>query len=151
MSEEQLPPLPKFDLMHYTPYRLAVAAQKLSEALEQQYKKKFGISIPEWRVIVHVTYWGGASVRDIEARVGMEKSKVSRAASRLEEKGLITKEINDKDRRLIHLTLTPKGRKLMSELLPLASSFQDKLQIQMAETFEGFERGLDKILDEIEL
>ena len=81
----------------------------------------------------------------------MEKSKVSRAASRLEEKGLITKEINDKDRRLIHLTLTPKGHKLMSELLPLASSFQDKLQIQMAEAFEGFERGLDKILDEIEL
>ena len=40
MSEEQLPPLPKFDLMHYTPYRLAVAAQKLSEALEQQYKKE---------------------------------------------------------------------------------------------------------------
>ena len=152
MFKEDTPPaMPDFDLMRYTPYRLAVAAQKLSEALERQYKRRFGISIPEWRVIVHVTHWGGASVRDIEARVGMEKSKVSRAASKLEKKGFITKQTNEEDRRLIHLTLTPKGQRLMAELLPLAREFQENVAKQMGVHMAGLEAGLDVIIEEINL
>ena len=42
-------PLPEFDLAGFTPYRLAVAAEKTSEALARQYRERFGISIPEWR------------------------------------------------------------------------------------------------------
>jgi len=146
MADETLPPLPDFDLMGYTPYRLAVAAQTLSEELAKQYKERFGISIPEWRVIVHVAHSGGASVRDIEARVGMEKSKVSRAASRLEERGFVTKRINPQDRRLIHLCLTPKGHTLMTELLPIAHAFQQEVEKRLGATFVGFEAGLDKII-----
>ena len=62
--------------------------------------------------------------RMIEARVGMEKSKVSRAAARLEDQGFIEKRVNETDRRLVQLTLTQKGRSLMAELLPLAAAFQ---------------------------
>lgn len=150
MSDETLPPLPDFDLMGYTPYRLAVAAQSLSEELAKQYKEKFGISIPEWRVIVHVAHAGGASVRDIEARVGMEKSKVSRAATRLEERGFVLKETNPQDRRLIHLSLTSEGHALMTELLPLAHAFQKDVEKRLGSTFKGFEAGLDKIIGDKE-
>ena len=146
MPDQPLPPLPDFDLMGYTPYRLAVAAQSLSEELAKQYKERFGISIPEWRVIVHVAHSGGASVRDIEARVGMEKSKVSRAATRLEERGFVSKDINPQDRRLIHLSLTPEGHALMTELLPLAQAFQTEVEKRLGDTLEGFEAGLDKII-----
>ena len=146
MTDETPPPLPEFDLMGYTPYRLAVAAQTLSEELAKQYRERFGISIPEWRVIVHVSHSGGASVRDIEARVGMEKSKVSRAATRLEERGFVTKQINAQDRRLIHLSLTAEGRALMVDLLPIAQAYQKEVERRLGATFEGFEAGLDKII-----
>ena len=146
MPDDQSQPLPDFDLLRYTPYRLAVAADKLSEQLARQYRERFDISIPEWRVIVHVTHSGGASVRDIEARVGMEKSKVSRAAARLERRGLIAKTINEDDRRLIHLTLTPEGRAMMQKLLPIAQAFQQKVEDHLAETLVGFEAGLDRII-----
>lgn len=140
------PALPDFDLMRFTPYRLAVAAQVLSEGLARQYRDRFGISIPEWRVIVHVAHAGGASVRDIEAKVAMEKSKVSRAAARLEAKGLITKRVNDADRRLVRLTLTAAGRRLMADLLPVAQAFQDEIAGRLGPALDALETGLDALL-----
>jgi len=140
--------LPDFDLSRFTPYRLAVAAERTSEELARQYRDRFGISIPEWRVLVHLAHSGDVSVRDIEARVAMEKSKVSRAASRLEKSGLIRKDVNSGDRRLVSLALTEKGRALMVELLPLAQAYQDQLEARLAAAFAGFEGGLDRLLAE---
>jgi len=148
MTKTDAASLPEFDLYSFTPYRLAMAAQKLSEMLAKHYRSQFGISIPEWRVLVHLAHSGDVSVRDIEARVGMEKSKVSRAASRLETSGLIVKTVNDDDRRLIRLTLSDKGRTLMSELLPLADAFQTEITAKLGDTLDGFEAGLDKLLED---
>jgi len=147
----ETPNVPDFDLDGFTPYRLAVAAQKLSEQLAKQYRVQFGISIPEWRVLTHLSRSAGnvrVSVRDIEVRVAMEKSKVSRAASRLEENGYIMKTVNDNDRRLVRLSLTDKGRALMAELLPLAIAFQKEISAKLDETLDGFEAGLDRLLEE---
>lgn len=146
MPDRDLPHLPEFDLMGFTPYRLAVAAQQTSEELARQYRDRFGISIPQWRVLVHLAHAGEVSVREIEARVAMEKSKVSRAASRLEEAGYVTKSINDRDRRLVSMTLTPKGRALMVELLALAKAYQDEIENRLGDAFAGFESGLEKLL-----
>ncbi|MCT4557262.1 MAG: MarR family winged helix-turn-helix transcriptional regulator [Pelagimonas sp.] len=135
-----------FDLTRFLPYQLAVAAERTSEELARQYRTRFGISIPEWRVLVHVAHQGDVSVRDIEARVAMEKSKVSRAASKLEASGHITKTVNEQDRRLVRLSLTPKGAALMQELLPLAQAFQDELEAQVGTALSGLQDGLSALL-----
>lgn len=140
--------LPPFDLAGFSPYRLTVAAQRLSDAFARQYRDQFGISNPEWRVLVHLSQSDGTSVRDIEARVAMEKSKVSRAAKRLEQAGYISKKINETDRRLLHLHLTSKGQSLMTDLLPLADRFQQEIENHLGEAFAGLEAGLDKILED---
>ena len=138
--------LPPFDLSRFTPYRLAVAAQKTSEELARQYRARFGISIPEWRVLVHLAQAGDVSVRDIEARVAMERPKVSRAASRLEEAGYIRKTPNAVDRRLVRLSLTAQGHALMQELLPLAQAYQDDIENRLGPVLDGFEKGIDRLL-----
>ena len=142
--------LPPFDLAGFSPYRLTVAAQRLSDAFARQYRDQFGISNPEWRVLVHLSQSDGTSVRDIEARVAMEKSKVSRAAKRLEQAGYISKKINETDRRLLHLHLTSKGQSLMTDLLPLADRFQQEIENHLGEAFAGLEAGLNKILEDQE-
>jgi DNA-binding MarR family transcriptional regulator len=136
----------EFDLYSFTPYRLAVAAEKLSERLARQYRDRFGISNPEWRVLVHLVQSDDVSVRDIEARVAMEKSKVSRAASRLEAKGLIAKTRNEGDKRLVKLRLTANGRAMMAELLMLANAFQAELVAELGDAAAGLEAGLDQLL-----
>ena len=139
--------LPEFDLAGFTAYRVAVAAQRLSETLARQYRQRFGITIPEWRVLVHLAHGDGASVRDIESAVMMEKSKVSRTAARLEVRGLVAKTVNPGDRRLVHLHLTPAGVALMAELLPLAMRFQQDLEAALGTDFAAFEAVVQKIID----
>ena len=138
--------LPDFDLIGFTPYRLAVAAKRTSEELARKYRERFGITIPEWRVLVHLAHSGEVSVKDIEMRVAMEKYEVSRAAKRLREAGLITRRENQKDRRLIVLSLTPKGRAMMADLLPMAKAHQDRLEQRLGKAFAELEQGLTALL-----
>ncbi|WP_397544294.1 MarR family transcriptional regulator [Roseovarius salis] len=144
-------PLPAFDLDSFTPYRLAVAAKRTSEELARQYRARFGISIHDWRVLVHLAHAGdGVSVRDIEARVALEKYEVSRTVKRLETAGLVVKSANVTDRRLVCVALTDKGRDMMAELLPIARAYQQEIEARLGAAFDGLEAGLDRLLSETE-
>ncbi|MCU0911068.1 MAG: MarR family winged helix-turn-helix transcriptional regulator [Rhodobacteraceae bacterium] len=116
-----------FALDDFLPYRLNVLAGRLSREFAQRYREKFGISIPEWRVVAHLSQSGAVSVREIHARVDMDKSKVSRAAARLEAAGYVEKRVNPADRRLVELSLTDRGRAMMAELAKVAAAYQHEL------------------------
>ena len=139
--------MPPFDLTTFLPYRLNAAASRISRAFAERYRNEFGISIPEWRVLAHLHHAGDVSVRDIEARVDMEKSKVSRAASRLEEAGYITKAVNTADRRLLVLRLTPEGQALVARVIPVAMQFQAEMLARLGPAAAGLEAGLGVLLD----
>lgn len=120
-------PMDGFDLDDFLPYQLAVVAEAMSRDFSRLYRDRFGISVPEWRVIAHLSQEGRVSVREIVRRVGMEKSKVSRAASRLETAGYVSKRVNTGDRRLVELELTGKGRALVAEIVPIARAFETEM------------------------
>lgn len=136
-----------FDLNRFLPYRMNAAASRISRDFADLYREQFGISIPEWRVLAHLHHAGDVSVRDIEARVDMEKSKVSRAASRLEASGYITKAVNDTDRRLLALRLTPEGKELVSRVLPMAMAYQETMLAKLGPLAAQLEEALDALLD----
>lgn len=112
------------DLDRFLPYLVNVAASRLSTALGAVYQERFGLSIPEWRVMAHLARHRDVSVREVYARVDMDKAKVSRAAARLEAAGLITKTVQSADKRLVALTLTRKGRALFKDIEPLALAYE---------------------------
>ena len=95
-----------FDLATFLPYQLAVVASRVSKSFAERYRGEFGLSISEWRVMAHLAHSEQVSVREIHARVDMDKSKVSRAAGRLEARGLIEKREDTRDRRLVEMRLT---------------------------------------------
>jgi DNA-binding MarR family transcriptional regulator len=138
---------PDFDLTSFLPYRLNTAADGVSRAFARRYRDDFGLSIAEWRVLAHLHAARGqpVSVRDIEARAGMEKSKVSRAAARLTEAGHVARTAQDADRRLLHLTLTAEGRALMARLIPVALAFQAELLDRLGPTAAGLVAALDAL------
>jgi DNA-binding MarR family transcriptional regulator len=146
MPEDKTDPIADFDLGAFLPYRLNIAAARVSRAFAEHYRERFGISIAEWRVLVHLHHAGPVSVRDIEARTEMEKSKVSRAASRLEEAGHVAKAVNDADRRLVQLSLTPQGRALVARLLPVAMRFQAEMRARLGAHAEPLDAALTILL-----
>ncbi|WP_018700857.1 MarR family winged helix-turn-helix transcriptional regulator [Amorphus coralli] len=127
-----------FTLDDFLPYLINVLGTRLSVELGAEYGRRFAITIPEWRVLAHLSQHERVSVREIYRRVEMDKAKVSRAAARLEAAGLIRKEVPE-DRRLVALSLTPKGQTLMAEIAPLALDFEtrflERLTPEEARTF----------------
>lgn len=138
-----------FDLSGFLPYRMAVAAEKLSVGMSKRYREDFGISIAEWRVLVNLADRGAVSVRDIEREVHLEKSKASRAASRLEAGGYVTKAVNARDRRLVVLELTEEGHALMRQLLRIATDYQARLEQMLAPEIDPLNRAIDRILSDL--
>ncbi|GAB4384738.1 MarR family winged helix-turn-helix transcriptional regulator [Albidovulum sp.] len=136
----------EFLLERFLPYQLAVLAARVSREFSSVYAERFGLGIAEWRVLAHLHDAGPVSVREIHRRVDMDKSKVSRAASRLETAGLISKEPNAEDRRLLRLALTGKGQAVMAELAPLALDFEARLLSRLGADAPAFRALLERLL-----
>lgn len=137
-----------FDLSAFLPYQLAVASSRVSKAFADRYRIEFGLTIPEWRVLAHLAQSGSVSVRDIHARVDMDKSKVSRAAARLVSAGLIEKRDNPDDRRLLDMRLTAKGQDMMARIMPIADAFQREIIAKLADDAPTFRAGLQKLAED---
>lgn len=148
MTEQSAPqPAAPFALERFFPYRVSVLASRISKQLAQVYEQRFGISIPEWRVLAHLAANQRVSVREIYTRADMDKSKVSRAAANLERAGLIRKAMNAADRRLVEMSLTRKGQRLFSQIAPLALDFE----AQLMDRLNGDEqRALESILTKLD-
>lgn len=137
-----------FDLSTFLPYQLAVVASRISKGFAERYRREFGLTIPEWRVLAHLAQSEQVSVREIQARVDMDKSKVSRAAARLEASGLIEKRENPDDRRLLDMRLTPKGRELIARIVPIADAYQAEVLAQLGPEAAAFRGALLRLLEE---
>ncbi|MFC3630797.1 MarR family winged helix-turn-helix transcriptional regulator [Paracoccus angustae] len=131
-----------FDLDQFLPYRLAVAAAQVSRRFARRYAAEAGLTIPEWRVLAHLDGSGPVSVRDITARVNLDKSMVSRAATRLETAGYLSRTGHDRDQRLVALELTDAGRALMDRLGRIADAYQAELLAELGDDATAFRRGL---------
>ncbi|MEZ5798208.1 MAG: MarR family winged helix-turn-helix transcriptional regulator [Paracoccaceae bacterium] len=137
----------KFDLSSFLPYQLAVAAARVSKEFADRYRAEFGLSIPEWRVLAHLAGGDAVSVREIHARVDMDKSKVSRAAARLEAAGLIEKRESAVDRRLLDMRLTSAGHALIGRIMPIAGDYQTEIEARLGADAPAFREALRKLLE----
>jgi DNA-binding MarR family transcriptional regulator len=136
---------PGFRLDDFLPYQLAVLASRMSRDFARLYAA-FGISVPEWRVLAHLAEAGTVSVREIHARVDMDKPKVSRAAQRLEAAGLIARAAHPDDGRLVALSLTGPGRVLVARIAPLAHDYQADVLAALGPAAPGFRDALLTLL-----
>ncbi|MBT2130250.1 MarR family winged helix-turn-helix transcriptional regulator [Aliiroseovarius lamellibrachiae] len=135
-----------FKLNDFLPYQIAVLSSRISAEFSKHYRDAYGITVSEWRVVAHLSQANSVSVREIHKRVDMDKPKVSRAASRLEGAGFITKTVNPHDRRLVELELTEKGREMIDALAPIARSYQEELETLMQNP-KDFRQQIDLLID----
>lgn len=119
-SEEASGPL---RLSAFLPYRLSVLSAVVSEGLARTYSARFGIGIPEWRVLATIGEYASITAKAIGRHAHMNKVKVSRAAASLEARGLIRRRPNEEDLREAFLVLTPAGRQVYEEIAPVALSY----------------------------
>jgi DNA-binding MarR family transcriptional regulator len=114
-------------LESFLPYQLNLVASEVSQALAAIYGARFGISVPEWRVLATLGQFEQITAREIGEHSRMHKTTVSRAVVALEKRGCVARRTNTEDMREAFLTLTEAGRAIYLDILPLARRFADEL------------------------
>ncbi len=79
----------EFRLDDFLPYQLSVTSNRVGRVFARNLTQGFGLTIPEWRVIVVVGRFEAISPSRVSERTGMDKVKVSRAAATLVARGLL--------------------------------------------------------------
>ena len=143
----------KLDLFKFVPFRLNRLGAEVSAALSSEYRARYGLDIPEWRVMATLGFRNEAcSAQYIAQCTRTHKSTISRAVTSLLEHGLIERVENADDRREFRLRMTHKGQTLYEELIPrLLRREQEILSCLTAQERKEFARLLGKIEDSLDL
>src|SRR5258708_8077104 len=109
----------RLDLFRFVPFRLNRLAAEVSAALSSEYQQRYGLDIPEWRVLATLGFRNDAcSAQYIAHCTRTHKSTISRAVTALMGRQLVERVENADDRREYRLRMTRKGKTLYEELIP---------------------------------
>jgi DNA-binding MarR family transcriptional regulator len=143
----------RLDLFKFVPFRLNRLAAEVSSALSSEYQARYGLDIPEWRVLATLGFRNDAcSAQYIAYCTRTHKSTISRAVTALMDRQLVERVENEDDRREYRLRLTRKGNALYEELIPrLLRREQEILSCLSAQERRDFAALLGKIEKSLDL
>lgn len=127
---------PPARLADFLPYLLSVTSNAVSGRVADAYRARFGLRIPEWRVMAVLGDAGALTQRELTSATLMDKVAVNRACKALEDRGLAARTANANDGRSHHLELTVEGRAMHARIMPLAL----RMEARLFESFTEAER-----------
>jgi DNA-binding MarR family transcriptional regulator len=141
------------DLFKFVPFRLNRLAAEVSSALSGEYQQRYGLDIPEWRVLATLGFRNDAcSAQYIAHCTRTHKSTISRAVTSLLTRQLVERVENKDDRREYALRMTRQGKALYQKLIPrLLRKEQAILSCLSAQERKDFARILGKIERSLDL
>ncbi|MEH6402963.1 MAG: MarR family transcriptional regulator [Sneathiella sp.] len=141
------------NLQRFLPYRLTKLSGIVSRSLADRYSQQFDLTIQEWRILTIIGEKPGLTAKQVGNLASLDKVNISRAADRLEGAGRLYKEVLPKDRRASSLYLTGLGKELLSDIVPLAQSYESLLLQSFSpeeiEILDDFLNRLDNRADEL--
>ncbi|MSP41296.1 MAG: MarR family transcriptional regulator [Deltaproteobacteria bacterium] len=103
---------------------------------------KLALTPPQFYVLATIGYAGGLPFGEIGAKMMVTVSNLTGIVDRLEDKKLVVRKRDDKDRRVVHVILTEKGAKIYRSTIPLFEKC-------VAEVFVGLSNAEQKELSAI--
>jgi DNA-binding MarR family transcriptional regulator len=143
----------RLDLLKFVPFQLNRLAAEVSSALSAEYAARYGLDIPEWRVLATLGFrHEPCSAQYVADCTRTHKSTISRAVTSLMKRQIIERVENEDDRREFRLQLTHKGAALYEELIPrLLRREQEIMSCLSAQERRDFARLLGKIEASLDL
>jgi DNA-binding MarR family transcriptional regulator len=132
------------DLARFLPYRLSVLTNLVSGTIADAYRRRFGLSIPEWRVLAVLARHPGLSATEVAESTRMDAVAVSRAVARLLAARRLRRATSRGDRRRSVLSVSATGMAVYREVAPLALGYEREL---LAALTTGQRAALDRALD----
>ena len=122
-----------FRLDDFLPYQLSTSSNAVSDLIAREYKSRFGLKIPEWRVMAVLGTRGPSPQRHLVEATLMDKVTVNRAVKNLVDRALLDRSPNSADGRSHHLLLSATGRDLYDQIMPAAQAMEKKVMVVLSE------------------
>src|SRR3546814_12792449 len=90
------------NLDQFLPYRLSIASNALSERIAEEYQSRFGLTIPEWRLMAVLGEGQPKTQPELVAASRVDKVPVNRAAKALTDRHLFARESHATNRSSHH-------------------------------------------------
>ena len=129
-------------------YRTALA---LKAALQRFFKENgFAITAEQWAIVRHLWEEDGLSQRELAEKTSKDKPNITRMIDALEQKRLVFRQPDPRDRRKYCIYLTKEGKSLQERLLPLAQTLRERVTQNLTPQEIDLLKGtLDKIYQNI--
>jgi DNA-binding MarR family transcriptional regulator len=89
----------------------------------------FDITVEQWVILANLYFRHDGQVQQqLADRTFKSKGVVARILDSMQKRGLVMRFDNENDRRQKEIYITPKGKKLLQDLLPVAERAQNKAQ-----------------------
>lgn len=115
-----------FDLNKCVGHITENAIKQISETFSRRLQNS-GITRIQWIALYYVKTNKRISQRELSNLMNVQDSSAGRLIDRLERDGLIERERNSGDRRVVYIRLSETGDKLISDLMPLGIKFNEDL------------------------
>jgi DNA-binding MarR family transcriptional regulator len=127
-------------------HRVLVLSNTLARAAARYYPRRFGVRLPEWRVIDALHAGRGISANQISQWLLTDKAWVGRSVERLIAAGYVRRRPDPEHGRRQLLTLTKKGERAYAAIAVAARRRHDNaLKVLSAGEREVLERALGKL------
>jgi DNA-binding MarR family transcriptional regulator len=85
------------------------------------------LTFSQWTVLMALREWQATTSTEIARNICHDAGSLTRMLDQLEQRGLVTRLRSDTDRRVVMLTLTPRGTELVESLMPKVVGFWNGL------------------------
>jgi DNA-binding MarR family transcriptional regulator len=116
-----------FELGEFLPYRMLVVTSKVTQVFAERYKREFGITIPESRILNVLGRRSPLSSWEICEQTTLNKTRVSVALNSLVGAGLVDRATHETDQRQLQLSLTRKGEALRQKMVAAALQMEQQV------------------------
>lgn len=138
------------DFLVYRLFRLVTLALRGTDAV---YRRELGVSRREWRILAYLAKAPDASLKALASDSGIDMVVTSRCVTGMVDRGLLSKQRGQSNKRVVCLRLTERGREMHDIAQALgarfnqrfASCLSDEDAVRMEELLRKLERQAEAI------
>lgn len=132
------------------PYRILLLSKMIDRVTAQHVRDTAQLTLAQWRVLTHVEMMGKCSAAEVASVAYSDRAEVSRAIAALEERGLIQRETNPRNRKSSLVSLTAEGAAVHAGVRGERGKFYEQWLMDLnAADRTALDAGLEKITDRI--
>lgn len=122
-AEHATVPTPRRFVDDYLLSLLAHASHAVSAEFHARLRNR-GVTVPVWRVLATLSGSPGETVTGLAAHCLLQQPTMTKVLDRMERDGLVRRRPDVQDRRIVRLTLTPRGETVVADLLAAARTHE---------------------------